>query len=113
MSFYSSRHVKARKSHHCEQCPVPIDIGTEHIYSCGNYEGDFYTHRQHLECNAAASAYAHLHGLYGDEWPWFHDGEICSEPEARKWMKDNHPLVYERLGWAAIDKRYEDEDATL
>lgn len=102
--FHESRKVKGRKAYRCEQCGQPIEAGCEHIYAAGRWEGDFYTQRIHLECDAAALDYARELNLWNDEFPWFSEYPDF-EPGDWEWMVDRHPIVAARLGW---DKKLEE-----
>lgn len=48
--FYSESFPKAKKTHQCIECYSPIEIGEEHLYYRGKWDGDFSTGRQHLLC---------------------------------------------------------------
>lgn len=48
--FYSETFPKARKQHRCIECCAPIEIGEEHLYYKGKWEGDFSAARQHMLC---------------------------------------------------------------
>lgn len=70
--FHCARVIKAtRKSHWCEQCGKKIATGEPASYSAGSYFGDFYAIYAHVECGAAAHAFAEANGLWGDEYPCF------------------------------------------
>lgn len=95
--FHSSRDIKkTRKSYVCEQCNKVIDAGSPAHYGFGIYEGDAYSVHTHVECQAAASAYAKLNDAYGEDWPWFQHMEN-SECEHHGWLLENHPVVAARL----------------
>lgn len=95
--FQSSREIKAtRKRHVCEQCNRWIEAGSPSHYSFGIYEGEAYSLHTHVECQAAARAYAELNDAWGEEWPWFqHMGD--DEYDHHAWLLEHHPLVAERL----------------
>lgn len=102
--FYTSKEIKAtRKRYVCEQCNRHIEIGSPAHYGFGIYEGDTYSVHTHVECQAAALAYAKLNDAWGEEWPWFQHME-CSEYEHGAWLLENHPVVAERLN---IERRVE------
>lgn len=95
--FHSNRTIKAtRKAYECEQCGRKVDIGSPAIYGAGRFEGYFYTQHTHVECHAAAIAYAELSGLWGEEFPWFQ--HMDRDIDWTDWLLENHPIVAERLG---------------
>lgn len=107
--FQNHRVVTGRKVHSCEQCGSDIAIGEKHASIAGRYFGDFYDYRLHFECETAAKAYAKLHGLRGEEWPWFQHQD--DEPEDWRWMLKEHPIVAKRLGWDERLKEWDEDDS--
>jgi hypothetical protein len=107
--FHNHRDVVGRKSHQCEQCGTSIPVGEKHLSVAGSYYGDFYDYRVHYECQTAARTYAHIHGLSGEEWPWFQHNE--NESGDWQWMVENHPLVAKRLGWDGLWKEWCTDDS--
>lgn len=107
--FQNQSIVTGRKPYSCEQCGSEITIGEKHTAIAGSFCGDFYNYRIHFECEAAAKAYANLHGLYGEEWPWFQHQD--DEPEDWKWMLKEHPIVAKRLGWDVRLKDWMTDDS--
>lgn len=98
IDFHSNRTVKAtRRPHVCEQCGKAIDAGSPAMYASGKYEGYIYSTYTHVECHAAASAFAKANDLYGEEWPWFREMDD-SEFQHHEWLFDEHPVVAARLG---------------
>jgi len=96
--FYSRRTIKAtRKPHACNQCGKVIVSGSPAEYGSGMYEGYLYSLYDHIECHEAASAYAKLNDLYGEEWPNFQymDDSGCDH---LSWLRKEYPVVAERLG---------------
>lgn len=93
--FHSGRTIKAvRKARCCYQCNKKIEIGFPAEYVFGKYEGDVYSHHIHPECDAAATEYAKMNDLWGEEFPYFPD----MDNEHHDWLLENHPIVAERLG---------------
>ncbi|MDB5656129.1 MAG: hypothetical protein JWQ94_3742 [Tardiphaga sp.] len=107
--FQNRQQAMDQTGHACEQCGAPIKAGEIHADVAGMYAGDAYDYRIHLECEAAARAYAKLHGLYGEEWPWFQHQD--DEPEDWRWMLKEHPVVAKRLGWDERLKEWETDDS--
>jgi hypothetical protein len=100
--------VTTRKRHSCEQCGTQIAIGENSVRVVGRFFGDAYKHHIHIECEAAAKAYAKLHSLYGEDWPWFQHQD--DEPEDWRWMLKEHPIVAKRLGWDERLKEWQTDD---
>lgn len=48
--FYNESFPKAKKQHRCCECYAPIEIGEEHLYYRGKWDGDFDSGRQHMLC---------------------------------------------------------------
>lgn len=48
--FYNETFPKARKPHRCVECAAPIEIGEEHLYYRGKWDGEFSADRQHMLC---------------------------------------------------------------
>lgn len=96
--FHISKVMKRTiEPHECEQCGTIIPPGSATLYSTGRYEGEFYSHHQHLECHEAAHAFATLNDLWNEEYPWFQHMERA-EFDLDPWLLENHPVVAERLG---------------
>ena len=97
-NFHTSHVVKAgRKRYSCAQCGQRIDIGSPRVRSAGFYDGYFYVNHTHTECEDAALAYARLHRLWDEDYPWFQHMDV--DPDDVKWMLCEHPIVAARLGW--------------
>jgi hypothetical protein len=102
--FHSGRTIKAtRKPHECEQCGRKIEVGSSAHYAAGRFDGYFYTQHVHIECQAAATAYAELNGLWGEDFPWFQ--HMDRDVDWTGWLLEHHPIVAERLNI----ERQEDE----
>jgi hypothetical protein len=96
--FHSGRTIKAtRKQHVCEQCGRKIETGSPAHYAAGRFDGYFYTQHVHIECQAAATAYAELNGLWGEDFPWFQHADRDMRADFGPWLLDHHPIVAERL----------------
>lgn len=103
--FNSTRSINAvRRERPCEQCGRKIHAGDPATYSSGKWEGEIYSHYSHVECHAAAHAYATKFDLWGEDYPWFQHMEM--EWEDKEWLLDNHPKVADRL-----NLEREEEDA--
>lgn len=91
------RIAKARRQYVCEQCGTWIEAGAPYERHAGQYDGDFYHFPLHPECAAAALDYAETFNCFGEEWPWFrHDGAL-DEDESVAWLRERHPVVFDRL----------------
>lgn len=66
--FFESRTVKARKEQQCCECGRVIPKGTQYEYAAGKYEGDFFTAKSCLFCDAVRGAFACGSVAYGDLW---------------------------------------------
>lgn len=88
--------ASARKRRFCEQCGRPIEPGSPYRRGAGSYDGEMYSHATHLECHEAAQAYARLHRLWGEDYPWFQHMDLDLDDEA--WLLKEHPVVAARLG---------------
>ncbi|RVJ77592.1 hypothetical protein [Sinorhizobium meliloti] len=94
--LYSERVIKAtRKHHYCEQCGRKIEIGSPAHYAFGVYYGDTFSNHTHVECHAAARAYAELNNAWGEEYPWFQ--HMDRDIDWTSWLLENHPIVAELL----------------
>jgi len=90
--FYAESYPKARKRHRCIECWSPIDIGEEHLYYRGKWDGDFSTGRQHLLCRDMCMSMRSRDqydecvpfGSMLEEWPEHH----ASSTENRKHWDD-------------------------
>lgn len=108
--FHTNKDVKAaRKAYRCEQCGTLIEVGQPYKRHSGVWEGDFYTQAAHPECHNASVAYANLHDLWGETFPFFQHMDD-QEPEDWKWCCEVHPIVAKRLGW---DQRLAEHTAAL
>ncbi len=99
MSFSSMRDVKSsRKASRCLQCNQMIEVGEPKRVSSGQYDGDFYSYDEHLECWNAASEYMHDTKW----WDYSENGVRLCEDASRKddgpWFREHHPIVAARLG---------------
>lgn len=98
--FHTFHLVKGRKEHRCEQCGSRIAVGIEHRKCAQVWEGEFHAYREHVECNAAWNELnfdirdiSHYEGA-----PFLRDDD--HEDGDREWMREEYPLVAERLGWS-------------
>jgi hypothetical protein len=95
--FSSQRSVKGRKLHRCEQCTGRIEIGEEHIYYAGKWDGYFYAGREHFQCQEARAAYVEMADLHWDEVPFLHE---IDEPSDQLWLAEKYPAIAEACGFA-------------
>lgn len=99
--FHTFRLVTGRKPHRCEQCRSQIDAGERHRKSALVWEGEFHAYREHLDCYAAWRALnfdvRDIHPTEGA--PFLSDDE--HEPEDLDWMREEYPVVADRLGWVS------------
>lgn len=97
--FQQSQHIRStRKIHVCEQCGRYIEVGFPASYLFGKCDGCTYSTYQHIECDAAARAYAELNDLWGEEYPWF---QHMDDTDHYDWLAQNHPVVAARLNISA------------
>jgi hypothetical protein len=101
VQVFSETQPVARKQHQCEQCLRPILKGERYNYYRGLFEGTFFVSHDHLDCRAASIDYAHEFRCYDEDWPFFHD---MSETDDGGWMREKHPSVAARLGWALVEE---------
>ncbi|MBX4889821.1 hypothetical protein [Rhizobium bangladeshense] len=102
-NLHSDRMITAvRKHHYCEQCGRKIEPGSPAHYAFGNYFGDTYSNYTHVECHAAAHAYAELNGCWGEDYPWFQ--HMDRDIDWTAWLLEHHPIVAERLNIECDDE---------
>lgn len=53
--FFDYKDRKARKEHHCEECPFPIEKNEIHHVATGKWDGQVSTLRRHLACHEASA----------------------------------------------------------
>lgn len=79
----TAKRRKARKAHSCEWCATAIEVGEEHEYWSGVYDGEFSQQRMHLDCFIAAqkSQDDYLQEYCGETWPHPRGGHCvaCAE----------------------------------
>jgi len=104
MSFIAEKPIKStRKRHICAGCDKWIEIGESAVNWCGINDGGFNSVNYHPECRQAEVQYNNeVIDAVWDEWTCLHDADSEDWP----WIKDNHPLVYQRMimtreQWAA------------
>jgi len=100
--FHTTRLVqKLEVKHSCEQCGQSIDVGAPAQHSMGVWEGEEYSHYEHVDCHAAGLAYARRFNCWGDDYPWLqHYSEYDLDGA---WLRKNYPEIIARLGWALPD----------
>jgi hypothetical protein len=78
--FSTSRVVRARKSHTCEECGRTIEPGEDYDRYAGVWEGDFYTFVSCRHCLALRrtieKADPHWESSLGGIDEWFYQGMI-------------------------------------
>lgn len=80
---------RARKVHQCDLCYLHIPIGTVYVRSVCVDGGDIYAFRNHVECEAEASAQ--------NEWEWPPGMliEYCAdEALSDEWKAFYHKMKY-------------------
>ncbi|MDJ0513001.1 MAG: hypothetical protein QNJ62_06125 [Methyloceanibacter sp.] len=102
--FVTGRNIKRTRTQHiCKQCGKPIEAGSPARYLSGKYDGEFQSSYEHVECHAAWQAFRELCGFYGyEETPWLWD-DYELRYDHQDWLKENHPIVYNRLFPASVD----------
>lgn len=94
--FCSTRIVKGRKTHCCDQCGKAIQPGEEHSYSAGKYDGDFFTVHEHVDCRNLWLKLWDIRGSsYGDTQDVLRNDDELSEDWI--WIKEEYPAVAARL----------------
>lgn len=94
--FCSTRTVKGRKQHFCDQCGKAIPAGEAHSYSAGKHDGDFYSVHEHDDCRKVWLELWNLRGLsWGDEQDVLRNDDI--DDGEFDWIKTEHPTVAARL----------------
>lgn len=106
LDFFTATTPKAAKPHRCHACRQTIERGTIYTAMSMKFAGEVSSIKQHTECRTAEIALAALHDLHGGE-DWIHLNNL-EEPEDLLWLRDNHPIVFERLkttyaNWLAAD----------
>lgn len=89
----NSEHV-ARKPHICIECGGRIEPGQKYRRQRGIYDGDPYTYKGHVECSEASLDFVREFGLSWDEVDYIKE---WFEVEDLEWLRDNHPIVYDRI----------------
>jgi hypothetical protein len=88
MSFnYSRKTLKTTRKHRCDWCGEPIEQGNAMMRNSGIFDGDFFSSKFHMECNAACS-----HAPFSDEGYYPHefargrtDDDRSQPPEFNEW----------------------------
>lgn len=55
--FYNIKQVKARKQYECQLCRASILPGREYVLEKMKIDGEFYTLRRHIHCDAILQVY--------------------------------------------------------
>jgi hypothetical protein len=99
--FHTCSLVTGRKEHRCGQCGDKIAVGVEHRKCAQVWEGEFYSFREHVECHNAWNRLNFIVRDYPvyDGAPFLRDDD--HEEDDRDWMREEYPLVAQRLGWSA------------
>ena len=95
MEFWDESLHMARVEHKCDACRQIIAVGQKYAYMVGKFDGEFFTVKQHTECRAAEVAIAQEKGLFGGE-DWVHLNDL-DEPDDLLWLREEHPVVFERI----------------
>ena len=56
--FYRTEQRKAGKDYVCQLCGKAIRKGREHVYESGKYDGEIFSNRRHIHCDALIRLYA-------------------------------------------------------
>ena len=94
--FLGETNYKAvRKPHQCIACCKTVDVGQPAIVWAGKVDGDFNSNYYHPECRAAEIALNELR-----DWRWSDDWVLLNEIESEdyKWIQQEHPDAWKRLG---------------
>lgn len=70
--FIGTTEPKARKQHRCYLCGRLIEKGEKHRKHVGTYDGDFYSMRNHFDCDK------HTDGWATEDWE-YHEPQIFIE----------------------------------
>ena len=71
-----------------------IEVNEPAVNWSGLTDGDFSTVYYHPECRIAEIAINNLHRTFGDEWMGLHE----IDDEDRPWLREEHPVVAQRMG---------------
>ncbi len=63
--MYSAVERKARKRHSCVECSAWIEPGETYLLCSGKWDGDFMSHKQHLDCAKACMVIRDSETMYG------------------------------------------------
>lgn len=72
VEFYNREQRKGRKDYVCQLCGRRIRAGREHIYESGKYDGEIFSNRRHIHCDAVLEAF--WDAASADEWD---EQEVC------------------------------------
>ena len=102
--FYRTEQRKAGKDYVCQLCGKAIRKGREHVYESGKYDGEIFSNRRHIHCDALLDSFWAIAPM--DEWdeqevyeyvrevcaacPLWHDDSCVESPY---WC----PVVIEKL----------------
>lgn len=85
---YREKVTRARKQHHCIECPDPIKPGDFCLYVAGLYDGVWFDMRFCARCHFVRSAIASVERSRGcdesESWP-------PSGTLAEDWLEGNYP----------------------
>ena len=72
-SFYTERHVKARKVHRCHECREDIAKGDHYYVVSGKWEDEVMTYRFCGSCWEVMGEFSDRGRVFGVTWDTFHD----------------------------------------
>lgn len=85
--FYNTKEVRARKAHKCFHCGEDIQVGEIYVYTCGVYEGDFFTCKEHKLCSMLRDLACDFNGeneFDHDTVHYFLHDEMCGKCKDRE-----------------------------
>ena len=93
--FHDKRTVEAtRKAYRCMECERRIAKGDRAVARSGRYDGDFYSHHTHVDCDAVSNAYAKQFDMWGEDTVQLHQ---LFEVDELLWLIGEHSEVAERM----------------
>jgi hypothetical protein len=106
--FATHKYITGRKWHRCAFCQCSIQPETVHLKMAGNWGGDFYSNRGHVDCELLWNA---LFAEYGDasEGMRFNlctvltSWEPCEVQESLDAQRGFTPHAVNRLEWMLRD----------
>lgn len=113
--FRSETEYASRKPHRCDYCRGTIPAGTRYLKIAGEWQGDFYSARGHIDCrdlwNALYDEYAdHGEGMAFDLPVVLREAvSPCEAQESLDTHRGYFPHAVNRIEWRLRDWLSEDE----